>query len=335
MATIANLVARFTADTSGMDRGAARMNATFTKIGASIAGIIGINGLAGMTREVINQADQIGKLNDRLGISTEALSELEHVANLSGVSFGTLTTGMQRMTRRIAEVATTGKGAAKDALAQLNLSAEELIKLAPEKQYERIADALNGVESQSVKVALAMKIFDTEGVSLLQTMTKGAQGIRDMRMEAEKLGLSLSKEQTDAAAKANDAFTRLDAGIQGLKRAFGITLAGPLANFVTILSDVLPRAIRNLGAPFRVLGEMIGASVASAQQLIRGNFSGVGSILSALPGRLGDAVSQTPQRDKPEATDEEKQSLELQRQQRDSLDVISGVIINGIPVVAQ
>lgn len=335
MATIANLVAKFTADTTGFEKGGNKMNATLKRVGAGIATFVGINGLAGMTRAVIDEADQIGKLSERLGISTEALSQFEHVANLSGVSFSTLTTGLQRMTRRIAEVGEFGKGAAKDALDQLGLSAKELIKLAPEDQYEKIADALNGLENQSLKVALAMKIFDTEGVSLLQTMGRGAQGIRDMRMEADKLGQTLSKDQTDAAAKANDAFARLDGSMKGLRRSFGIALAGPIADVVTVLADVFPRAIRNLGAPFRVLGELIGGTFALAAQFYQANFRGAFEIAKSLPGNLLDAGRTTPQRDKPEATDEDKQMLELQRQQRDSLEVIRGELVFGVPVVAQ
>ncbi len=61
-----------------------------------------------------------------------------------------------------------------------------------------------------------MKIFDTEGVSLLQTMTKGAAGIRETREEARLLGLTLSKEQTDGAAKANNAMGKFSATLSGI-----------------------------------------------------------------------------------------------------------------------
>jgi len=94
----------------------------------------------------LNRSDEVAKLSTRLGISTEALSELKHVADLGGVSFQTLTLGFQRMTRRISEAA-KGTGEAKGAIEELGLSAQTLNKLAPDQQFEVLADAIAEVEN--------------------------------------------------------------------------------------------------------------------------------------------------------------------------------------------
>ena len=153
----------------------------------------------------IDAADKIQKLSLRLGISAEALSQYKFVADQTGVTFQILTTAFQRQTRRIAEAA-QGTGEAKDALKELGLSAEALNKLAPEEQFEIIADRIDSLANQSDKVRLAMKLWDTEGVALLQTIDGGSEAIRKMREEADKLGLTLSQDQVQAAADANDAF---------------------------------------------------------------------------------------------------------------------------------
>ncbi|RLA16846.1 MAG: hypothetical protein DRQ62_15630, partial [Gammaproteobacteria bacterium] len=185
----------------------------------ALAALASINGL----KNVIDDIDKIGKMSQRLGMTTEALSELQHVAELSGVSFNVMTMGLQRMTRRVSEAA-QGAGEAVKALKELNINAIELNKLRPEEQYEAIAEALFKLENQSDRVRLAMKLFDTGGVALVQTMSNGAAGIREMREEAEFLGLSLSKDMTDAAANANDNMTRLGVTFE----AIGIKLTNQM-----------------------------------------------------------------------------------------------------------
>lgn len=176
---------------------------------------------ANMVKESVDAADRMGKLSQRLGASTEALSELQHVADLSGVSFNTMTMGLQRMTRRVSEAA-NGTGEAKKALEELGMSAQSLNQLAPEKQFEVIADALAGVSNEGDRVRLAMKFFDSEGVALVQTMGDGAEGIRKMREEARRLGLTLSQEGADAAAAFNDEVTRAQATLNGLAKEIAI-----------------------------------------------------------------------------------------------------------------
>lgn len=202
--------------------------------GVAVVGAAG--SLAYMVKQTINAQDQMGKLSDRLGVSTEGLSELRHVANLSGVSFETLTLGLQRMTRRVAEAA-QGTGEAKGALKELGITATQLTQLRPEQQFELIADAISKVGNQSDRVRLAMKLFDSEGVSLLQTMTSGAAGIRDMRKEAHDLGLTVTNDMAKAAADANDALTRLTAVSGGFANSLAADVAPGLTRVIKAMSE--------------------------------------------------------------------------------------------------
>ena len=54
-----------------------------------------------------------------------------------------------------------------------------------------IADAFGGVTSSGRKTALAMKLFDSEGVQLLTMLEKQGAGLRNAAKEADKLGLTL------------------------------------------------------------------------------------------------------------------------------------------------
>lgn len=239
----------------GVGRGVSSVMSSMTAM-TGVAGVLSVSGLGVLVKSSIDTADQIGKLSTRIGASTEALSEYKHVAELSGVSFNTLTMGWQRMTRRVAEAA-QGTGEAKNALIELNLSAKDLNQLAPEQQFETIADALNGVGNQADRVRLAMKLFDSEGVSLLQTMGEGAAGMREMRMEARELGLTISGKDALGAATANDALTRLKGSTTGLSLALAKSLGPAIADVANWLRVEIPSSVNAAQSAMDHMGQRI------------------------------------------------------------------------------
>jgi len=217
-----------------------------------LAAVLSVGGLAKLIKDGLRTADELQKLSVRLGSTTEALSELQHVAGLSGVSFQTMSLGLQRMTRRVAEAA-QGTGEAKAAIAELGLDAAKLARLRPEQQFELFADALAQVGTQSDRVRLAMKLFDSEGVALLQTMERGAAGIQQMRAEARALGKTLSKDQADAAVRARNAMQRLRTTMQGLATTTATQLGPWLEGLANFFSVHLPEAVKLAEIAFATL----------------------------------------------------------------------------------
>lgn len=168
--------------------------------------------------------DALAKTSDKLGIATEALGGLRHAAELTGVSAGTMDMALQRMTRRVAE-AGQGTGEAKNALLELGLSAEALTRLSPDKQFNALTMAMGGVASQSDKVRLAMKLFDSEGVALVNTMALGSEGLADAQRAAERYGIAISRIDAAQVEAANDAITRAQAAFTGLLQGATVELA--------------------------------------------------------------------------------------------------------------
>ena len=273
---------RATRSLNNIKRQASGLGSALTSL-TGITGVLSVAGLGALAKSSIDSADKIGKLSTRIGASTEALSQYQHVAELSGVRFETLTMGWQRMTRRVAEAA-QGTGEARGALEELNLSAQDLAQLRPEDQFEAIADALSGVGTDADRVRLAMKLFDSEGVSLIQTMTGGADGIRQMRQEADDLGLTLDKSATNSAASANDALTRL----KGSSRALGLTMAkllGPvISDIANWLSVNLPGAVDFAKKAFGTFRHFVIEGV----QVVTNGLIKFYKLLGKLPGSLGE-----------------------------------------------
>ena len=211
----------------------------------------GAAGVGGFVTKTIHAAEKLDKLSIRLGVSTKALSEYKHVAEIGGVTFETLTMAWQRMTRRIAEAA-IGMGEAKGALKELGLNAEELNKLPLDEKFEIVADALAGLGSESDRVRLAMKLFDSEGVSLIQTMEGGAEGIRKVRQQARDLGLTLDKTTTKAAAKLVDEMTNVKAALQGIANSVLPAILPLLTDFAIALQGGI-NALKDWGKELQFL----------------------------------------------------------------------------------
>lgn len=193
------------------------------KAALATATAVGVAGAA-IFREQSKQIDLLAKTSDKLGIQTEKLIGLQHAAELTGVATNTMNMAMQRATRRIAEAA-KGTGEAKAALIELNINAKELNKLPLDQKMGVIADAMNNVKNQSDRVRLAMKLFDSEGVALVNTLALGSDGLEKMQKEADNLGITLTRIDAAKVEAANDAITRAGAATQGLFRQFTVAIA--------------------------------------------------------------------------------------------------------------
>ena len=243
----------------------------YAKIGAAAIAAAGIGaayGLSKLTSEAMKNADALAKHADKLGITTEALGGLRHQAELNGVAQRALDVGLQRMVRRVSEAA-QGTGVAASALAELNINAQELNALSPDQQFAKIADAMADVNTQSDKVRLGFKLFDSEGVGLINAMREGAEGIAAARLEADQLGVTISRIDAAKIEAANDAAYRSDQVWKGL----GNTLAVNVSPFITAMeTDFVESAKASNGFRDTVSSGMrvIAKSVGYAGNVIRG-----------------------------------------------------------------
>ncbi len=177
-----------------------------------------------IVRNSLKSIDALAKTSDKLGIAIADLQGLRKAAELSGVGVNTLDMGLQRMVRRVSEAA-QGTGEAQDAIAELGLSAEDLARLAPDEQFKAIAGAMENVGEQTEKVRLAFKIFDSEGVSLVNTLAMGEQGLRDIRDEMDELGASITRIDAARIEEANNAMLRVATAAEGLSTQLTVELA--------------------------------------------------------------------------------------------------------------
>ncbi|PEQ17701.1 Phage-related minor tail protein (plasmid) [Piscirickettsia salmonis] len=188
--------------------------------------------VAVMISKSSDSIDLLAKTSDKLGVTTEALASLRHAAELTGVSQNKLDMGLQRMTRRLSEAA-AGTGEARKALVELGLDAEHLNQLSPDAAFKEVARAMENVEGQSDKVRLAFKLFDSEGVSLVNTLALGAEGLDQAASEAARLGIAINRIDAAKVEAANDAAYKMRQLFVGVSHQLAITFAPIIEDLTT------------------------------------------------------------------------------------------------------
>lgn len=183
------------------------------------------------TKQGLASVDKLAKTADKLGVATEELQALRQAGEFTAVSANTLDMAIQRMTRRIAEAA-QGFGEAKGAIQELGLSAVELGTLTPDEQFRRFAEAMSEVKNQGDRVRLSMKLFDSEGVALVNTLALGRKGLEDVRKEIDEYGIAISRVDARKVELANESFTRTGAVISGLSNRIAVEFA-PILDALT------------------------------------------------------------------------------------------------------
>lgn len=307
MTDLAKLVVRLEAQTAKyqselekankrLDRFQKRSDGALRKLGRGAAAGAAVAGgaIAALTARMIDQGDQLDKLSIRLGVSVENLSRLQFAAERTGVSAQTMNTALQRMQRRISEVAKTGKGEALPALDGLGLSAERLAKLTPEQQFLALAESFKGVSDQGERVRLAMKLFDTEGVALLQTMDGGAAAVAALAAESDSLGNTISTNTAKQSAKLKDTMTNLQGAANGAAQELLRNLGPQIVSAAEALQNILPKAAQIASAAFYGLqGTLVGAA-GFFQGFVGNARKGIGSLLETIgANELGAAFQRT------------------------------------------
>jgi len=226
------------ADTAKLVAGMDKAQRTVTKsidniktaiisMAAAYAGIESVRAFGGMISDSIDAADNVGKLAQKLGMTTEELSKLQYTAQLADVSNGELTAGLSALIRRLNNFQQDGGGAAKDAFAELGISAEYAREhlTSTDAAFKEIIKRLEEMPDGYKKTAIAQDIFSKSASGLLKITATDLQSLGD---EAQKIGLSISQGTYEMAAAYHDQMDQLDARLKGIKQTVAFSVIAPM-----------------------------------------------------------------------------------------------------------
>lgn len=247
--------------TSGMKRAGAstqqfsvQANRSLSSVGAGMASLgrmalrlgplLGVGLGVGTLVSEMNRLDEVGKTSERLGVAADELTRLQFAGEQTGVQISTMNMALQRMTRRVAEAA-AGTGEAKDAIKELGLDAVALNAMGPAEAFKAIADRMKLVENSSDRVRLAMKLFDSEGVRLVNTLNLGSQGLAEMGKRSDEVGNTAFPDAIRKATELIDTINELRKSIGGAAGELVKALAPALKQTISALTDGI-KSLRNL-----------------------------------------------------------------------------------------
>lgn len=215
-----------------MDKGSSFSSnlATTSRIGAAAIATVGTAAIAtgtalvNATGDVASYGDNIDKMSQKIGISTQAYQEWDAILQHCGASVDSLQPAM----KTLANAAETGD----EAFEQLGISQEEIANLSQEDLFARVVEGLQNMEEGTERTYIASQLLGRGATELGALFNTSAEETEAMRERVHELGGVMSDEAVKAAAAYQDQLQDMSTAFDGLKRNM-------LSNFMPSLTTVM------------------------------------------------------------------------------------------------
>ncbi len=162
------------------------------------------------TGELSEYGDHIDKMSQKLGMSAEAYQEWDAILQHSGASIDSLEPTMKSLFNA------AQKGS--EAFTKLGISTEEAAKMSNEDLFSATITALQGMEDETQKAAIAQELLGRGAQELGPLLNTSAEETEGMRQRVHELGGVLSDEAVKSAAAYQDSMQDMQTAVQGMSR---------------------------------------------------------------------------------------------------------------------
>ena len=199
-----SIMARFGMDATGFKAGIKQVESASKGLSrdlngnlkGAIAGAFGTAAIVAAGKATMDYAGQIADLSERLGVSTDALQEMDFAARLTGTNLETFTGFLEKLSVS-REEALQGNDELRDSFARLGVSLEDLTR--------QIGRAIQGGDVQQLMPAL--KGVGGRGAGALAPTFK--LGLEEAGQQARAANAIISAEDIAALDEAGDTFSAL------------------------------------------------------------------------------------------------------------------------------
>lgn len=269
-----------------LDRVSGALGLAAKAVGALAAGFAAV-GVGKFVQQQINAADELGKMSQKSGVAVESLSRLQHAFLLNEVDAAGLNNAFRFLNRSI-ESAASGNKTAEASFSALGLSLSDIKNSSPDEVLLKVADAFSKSEDGSGKAAIAMRLFGRAGVDMIPALNEGRAGISKLTQEADRLGLTVSKEFAREADEFNDSMTRIQQGTAGAGRSVAKALLPVLNETMDALGAMF--ASTESAIPWSKIIGTAAAAIATALLGIVGAAKQVYIAITGTFGAIGTAI---------------------------------------------
>lgn len=177
--------------------------------------------LAARQASAIRETDALAQ---SVGVSTGTLQEFQFAGERVGLSAEKMGDIFKDTSDKLGDFVATGGGEAADLFEKLNLDADKLIKLSPDKQLVAIGDAISQLDDRSQQVFFLESIAD-DASRLLPLLENDAKLLRQLQQEARDLGIALPEEDIQSILRGQVALERLQGATTGFINQATVALA--------------------------------------------------------------------------------------------------------------
>lgn len=262
-----------------------RLKSAYMAAGKAMALYFAGRGLVRMIQGLSTANDNLAKMSQRLGITTEDLSVLAYQAELSGANFESAARGIQLLSRNMvmATQGTNEQSRAFDALGISLLNTDGSLRSSQAVMAD-LADRFSRMEDGATKTAVAMQIFGRSGAELIPLLNQGKDGLQGMADEAEKLGIVVGGDLAKASEIFNDNLSRVATTGTAFRNMLATELLPTLNNivegFISSEDSLLRMESATKAAGVAVKG------LTSAFDILKGGISNTLTVIETLSGAL-------------------------------------------------
>lgn len=203
--------------------------------GAVLAMGAAMLGLAVRTAKV---RDEMARAAAAAGLPVQAYGKLQYAAKMADVSTETLGRSLRRLVNPSQEV--------QNSLRRMGIQfADNNGRMVPQQVLlERIADRFKNMGNDAQRARESMALFGERGADMVNMLKDGSEGLREMGIEAEKLGLIFDEKAAAEADKFGDSLDKVSFAVDGLTQSVSqsiiefVNQSGILEKLSDIISDV-------------------------------------------------------------------------------------------------
>ncbi|WP_447979088.1 hypothetical protein [Candidatus Nitrospira bockiana] len=292
MADIGSLIVKIGVNAKELEQAFGKLSRDGQSFGDKIqqAGKVGALGLAtittaavgagaaifAITKSAADTGDELFKMSKKVGVSVEDLSALRHAAELSDVDLSTLQISFKQLSNNLFEAAQGTKEQA-DLFRLMNIAVTDstgALRPAADVMLE-VSDLFAGMENETERAALAVKVFGKSGLDMIPLLEQGAAAIRAQMQEAELLGVTWDTKTAKAAEEFNDNLTRMGKVLEGVKNIIAQA-------FLPVLNDIVVDVLEWFKANEKVIKQELKQWAEGAAAALRDMATHAKSVTEAL-----------------------------------------------------
>lgn len=228
----------------GVAQGLGSANAGIGKLtaGLAAAGVAAtaLTVLPGVIKDVVQEASEIGKVADRLGVGVEALQELRFAAEKFGVAAGETDKAIAEFNKRIGE-AKTGTGNLKRILDAngISLTDQNGVLKSSLTLMSEYADLIANASSQQDRAYLAQEAFSDSGQKMINVLQNGSQAFRQSTQNAKDLGAAIDEDLIRKAEVWDDRWADISKNMEVNFKTGMLGIVSEIDAFATALDSLV------------------------------------------------------------------------------------------------